>query len=517
MGPRLSIVVPALNEAAGIAAVLAELAPLRRAGHEVIVVDGSSHDGTADAARPHADVVLTAPRGRAKQMNAGAAAATGDILLFLHADTRLPADAVAAIAAALPVPDAGDRRRWGRFDVDIDGRPRVLRLVAAMMNLRSRLTGIATGDQGMFVTRALFAQAGGFPELPLMEDVALSRRLRDLAGRPACLAARVVTSGRRWEARGPWRTILLMWRLRFDYRRGVDPAALARRYAADAAAGSARAAPGSPCVRAPVLQIFVKAPAPGHVKTRLAASIGPDAAAALYARLVERALDAAVAARDRGTVGPLELWHAGSDAASSAVAASSAATASSASGGTSPPETTSTSAAASASGTAPAPLHPALTRWAARSGATLHPQQGNDLGARMQAALRSALDRGRPALLIGTDCPALDAAHLAAAADALRDHDAVFVPAEDGGYVLVGLARAVDAFEGIAWSAAGVMAATHARLAAAGASWRELPPLWDVDRPEDLRRLAALDPSFAPFTTAAGNAATPRAASDAAA
>jgi rSAM/selenodomain-associated transferase 2/rSAM/selenodomain-associated transferase 1 len=511
MGPRLSIVVPALNEAAGIAAMLAELAPLRRAGHEVIVVDGGSDDGTAKAARPHADVVLSAPRGRAQQMNAGAAAATGDVLLFLHADTRLPADAVAAIAAALPTPDAGDCPRWGRFDVDIDGRPRVLRLVAAMMNLRSRLTGIATGDQGMFVTRALFAQVGGFPELPLMEDVALSRRLRDLAGRPACLAARVVTSGRRWEARGPWRTILLMARLRFDYWRGVDPAKLARRYAGDAAAGSANVASDSLSVRAPILQIFVKAPVPGHVKTRLAASIGPDAAAALYARLVERALDAAVAARDRGAAGPLELWYAGSDAASFAAAASSA------SEGRSPPETTSTSVAASASGPAPAPLHPALTRWAARSGATLHPQRGDDLGARMQAALRSALDRGRPALLIGTDCPALDAAHLAAAADALRDHDAVFVPAEDGGYVLVGLARAVDAFEGIAWSGAGVMAATRARLAAAGASWRELPPLWDVDRAEDLRRLAALDPSFTPFTAGAGNAATPLAESDAAA
>ena len=368
------------------------------------------------------------------------------------------------------------------------------------MNLRSRLTGIATGDQGMFVTRALFAQAGGFPDLPLMEDVALSRRLRAHAGRPACLAARVVTSGRRWEARGPWRTIRLMWRLRFDYWRGVDPAELARRYAGDAAAGSARAIPGSLSVRAPVLQVFVKAPAPGQVKTRLAAAIGADAAARLYARLVERALDAAVAARERGVVGSLELWHAGSEAASSA------------SGEASNPERTPT--AASAGGPARARLHPALARWAARSGATLHAQQGPDLGARMQAALRSALDRGRPALLIGTDCPGLDAARLAAAAAALRRHDAVFVPAEDGGYVLVGLARDVDAFEGIAWSSAGVMAETRARLVAAGASWRELPSLWDVDRPEDLRRLAALDPSFVPFTAGAGSGAANRAESN---
>ena len=189
MKMRLSIVVPALNEAAGIVAALESLAPLRAAGHEVIVVDGGSADGTALAARPHADVVLTAPRGRATQMNAGAAAATGDVLLFLHADTRLPADAVAAIAAGAA--RAGCRRSSPamgtlRRRASTAGRA-VLRLVAAMMNLRSRLTGIATGDQGMFVTRALFDEAGGFPALPLMEDVALSRRLRDRspAGRRA--------------------------------------------------------------------------------------------------------------------------------------------------------------------------------------------------------------------------------------------------------------------------------------------------------------------------------------------
>ncbi|MBL8347391.1 MAG: TIGR04283 family arsenosugar biosynthesis glycosyltransferase [Rubrivivax sp.] len=221
---RLTIVVPALREAAGIAATLAALAPLRERGAEVIVVDGGSDDGTAEIAALAADRVLVAPRGRARQMNAGAAAARGDVLLFLHADTQLPPAADAHVRAALA---AGGR--WGRFDVRIEGRARVLRVVAVLMNWRSRLTGIATGDQALFVERALFDQLGGFADQPLMEDIELSRRLR-AHGAPACLRERVVTSGRRWEARGPWRTIFLMWRLRWRYWRGESPQALAEAY-----------------------------------------------------------------------------------------------------------------------------------------------------------------------------------------------------------------------------------------------------------------------------------------------
>lgn len=222
---KFSFIIPALNEADGIAATLDALQAWRALGHEVIVVDGGSRDATPALARPLADQVLAAPRGRAGQMNAGAAAARGDALVFLHADTRLP-------EAALEVIRGGLRQRlWGRFDVAIHGPARVLRLVAAMMNLRSRITGICTGDQALFVTRAAFQAAGGFPEQPLMEDIELSRRLKRL-GPPACPRVRVVTSGRRWEAHGVWRTILLMWRLRFDYWRGVPAEALAARYQA---------------------------------------------------------------------------------------------------------------------------------------------------------------------------------------------------------------------------------------------------------------------------------------------
>lgn len=216
----LSIIVPTLNEAAGIATALQRLAPLRHRGAEVIVADGGSTDGTVAIAQTLADGVLTAPRGRASQMNAGAAVARGDVLLFLHADTMLPDEADSLI---------DPRHRWGRFDVRIEGRHPFLSVVAAMMNLRSRITGVCTGDQAIFVRRKDFAEIEGYPDIPLMEDIALSKALRQRS-RPACISARVTTSGRRWESRGVLKTILLMWRLRFDYWRGVDPRELAIRY-----------------------------------------------------------------------------------------------------------------------------------------------------------------------------------------------------------------------------------------------------------------------------------------------
>jgi len=220
---RLTIVVPVLDEAAIIAAALKALAPLRARGAEVIVVDGGSGDDTVDLARPSADRVIAAPRGRGAPLNAGAALGSGDAIVFLHADTTLPENADRLIAAALA------RRAWGRFDLRIAGRHPLLAIVARMINWRSRLTGIATGDQAIFVTRAAFVAVGGFPDLPLMEDIAISRRLKRLC-RPFCIATPVVTSGRRWEHHGVIRTIVLMWRLRLAYYFGVAPARLALRY-----------------------------------------------------------------------------------------------------------------------------------------------------------------------------------------------------------------------------------------------------------------------------------------------
>lgn len=222
----LSIIIPTLNEARGIRATLESAQDCRQRGADIIVADGGSDDETVKIARPLADRVITAPRGRALQMNAGAAHAGGEILLFLHADCCLPAGADHAILDGL----TRARRNWGRFDVEITGHHPGLRVVASLMNARSRFSGIATGDQGMFVTRSLFDAAGRFPEIALMEDIELSRRLNGY-GRPLCLRHRVTASGRRWENQGVLRTILLMWRLRLAYWLGADPAKLASRYA----------------------------------------------------------------------------------------------------------------------------------------------------------------------------------------------------------------------------------------------------------------------------------------------
>jgi rSAM/selenodomain-associated transferase 2 len=220
----LSIVIPVLDEARGIAATLESLAGVRAAGAEVVVVDGGSRDETRGIAAKLADQVLDAPRGRAAQMNLGARQSRGDILLFLHADTLLPQDTVSLVNDALRPGIA-----WGRFDVAIAGGDPLFALVALLMNLRSRWTGIATGDQAIFVRREAFERVGGFAQIPLMEDVALCKALRRIS-RPACLRARVVTSGRRWERQGTLRTIFLMWRLRLAYALGADPHRLARRY-----------------------------------------------------------------------------------------------------------------------------------------------------------------------------------------------------------------------------------------------------------------------------------------------
>jgi rSAM/selenodomain-associated transferase 2 len=225
---KVSIVVPVFNEAMALPRLTKHLAALKATPNhdfELIFVDGGSTDDTVALLKHTGLRVIASPKGRAWQMNAGAAQTTGDVLLFLHADTQLPKNALAEIESKL----AGNIS-WGRFDVRIAGKPWMLGVVSRMMNWRSRLSGIATGDQAMFMTRASFQTIGGFPEQALMEDIEASHRLRRLS-RPACIATPVVTSGRRWEARGVWTTIFLMWRLRWAYWRGQNPQQLAELYA----------------------------------------------------------------------------------------------------------------------------------------------------------------------------------------------------------------------------------------------------------------------------------------------
>jgi rSAM/selenodomain-associated transferase 2 len=221
-----SIVIPILNEAAALPRLLEHMRSVgNQQGIEVLLVDGGSHDGSAAFARRSGFKVLECEPGRARQMNAGAAQAQGQLLVFLHADTRLPNVSIPDLLKRLEE----YRRSWGRFDVTIEGRSLWLPVVAFMMNLRSRVTGITTGDQCLFITREMFDKVGGFPDQPLMEDVEISARLKKLSP-PLCLRHKVVTSGRRWDERGAWRTIGLMWRLRWAYWRGESPSRLLARY-----------------------------------------------------------------------------------------------------------------------------------------------------------------------------------------------------------------------------------------------------------------------------------------------
>ncbi len=221
---RVSVVIPTLNEADTIERTLA---CVRQAGEcEIIIVDGGSDDGTLEIARKSADRVLSAQRGRACQMNAGAQVATGETILFLHADTLPPAGFPHLIEQALTDPDVVG----GRFDVDLDAPGWPFRMIGALMNFRSRLTHIATGDQGIFVRRETFESIGGYPELDIMEDLELSRQLKR-AGKVACLRNRVRTSARRWQKHGVTKTILIMWGLRLCHFFGIRPASLKAFYA----------------------------------------------------------------------------------------------------------------------------------------------------------------------------------------------------------------------------------------------------------------------------------------------
>ena len=434
---KLGIVMPVLQEGATLMQRLRALQPLRARGARMVVADGGSTDATWALARAHADLVLCAPRGRASQMNAGAQALLADpdidTLLFLHADTQLPDDADALIAQALAL-ERGASQVWGRFDVRIDGPHPLLRVVERMMNWRSRLSGIATGDQAMFVRRTAFEAVGGFPDMALMEDIALSAQLKRLSA-PVCVGVPVHTSARRWEKYGVLRTIGLMWRLRAAYFLGADPQALALRY------GYATA----PIVPAAAVAVLAKAPVPGLAKTRLAPALGLAGAARAQRGFTLDTLHCARAA----ALGPITLWC------------------------------------------APDAQHRFFR--AVRSQVdTCLAQPAGDLGARMGQAFQSHFTQKPhlPLLLVGTDCPALAPGHLQQAARALQDHDVVLIPAEDGGYVLIGMRCWVpQALEGITWSTDQVLLQTRQRLRVSGASWTELEALWDVDAPADWERL----------------------------
>ena len=230
---KVSVIIPVLNEQIAVQEMLPAMQWVRESGHELIVVDGGSTDDSLSLAKKYSDAVVISSRGRAAQMNAGAGSATGDVLLFLHIDTVLPLDGINKILTSLHSHNNQINGRvkevWGRFDVRLSGDHFMFRVIEFMMNWRSRVTGIATGDQAIFITKELFVKVGGYLEIPLMEDVEICRRLKKIR-KPVCIQDRVITSSRRWEVSGIYRTVFLMWRLRLSYWMGVDPVRLAKQY-----------------------------------------------------------------------------------------------------------------------------------------------------------------------------------------------------------------------------------------------------------------------------------------------
>jgi rSAM/selenodomain-associated transferase 2/rSAM/selenodomain-associated transferase 1 len=427
----ISIIIPVLNESAALAANLPMLQSWRQGGHELIVVDGGSSDESVSLCAGLVDHVLFAPPGRASQMNAGAKIASADVLLFLHIDTMLPAILPQDLLNSLA---NSKYRSWGRFDVRLSNSKWVFRLIETMINLRSRVTGIATGDQAIFVRRDVFEQIGGYAQIALMEDVKLCKTLLKSVGRPVCLRDRVQSSSRRWEKHGVVKTILLMWRLRLAYFLGASPADLHAQY-----------------YRRPVPDVrvlfFAKSPIAGKVKTRFIPTLGEQGALALHKQLITLTWQRVTAGSDLA----MELWL-------------------------------------SETGQEAWFAHVCNTR-------SIYVQQGNDLGQRMAHALNDALTRAELVLVIGADCASLDANYLQQAVSALRaGADLVIGPAEDGGYVLLGVKRQVPAgiFDNIDWGSDQVFSQTHKRLFESRVNWQQLPSRWDVDRPEDLMRLQSL-------------------------
>ncbi len=422
--PQCSIVVPVLNEAAILEQHLRLIRHWCR-GQELIVVDGGSCDSSAKIARQYADKVLLAPRGRARQMNRGAAAASTDRLLFLHCDSAPQFELNTLLTTE------GTTEGWGFCDAwPVPAGP-LLQWVGVMMNLRARLSHVATGDQLLFISRALFEHVGGFADMPLMEDVDICKRLRRLQ-KPLALGLRVETSSRRWQSRGTVRTIIQMWRLRLAFFCGATPVELARQYDAYAE-------------QLPLLLVqFAREPVAGKVKTRMQPHLSPDQAASLHAAMLLHTCDTLHSAR----LAPVQLWVAGNL------------------------------------------KHPVFQACQRYADVALQKQPFGDLGERMKAVFQLGLQRYQGVIIVGSDAPAIDGAYLRLAAAALTRADMVLGPAADGGYVLLGLrVMAAEIFEGIAWGTEQVLAQTLTIAEDLGLDVSLLPTLFDIDRPADLQHL----------------------------
>lgn len=440
-GPELSVVVPTLDEAEHLPGLLTDLQPIlggrRPGGVEVVVVDGGSSDETVALARKAGARTVLASSGRGRQLRAGADAAEGKWLFFVHADCRLDDEARSALDAFLSAADEDD---FAHFDFALDGDDFIHRFIEFGQDLRERWLSLVYGDQGLVVSRSLYEAAGGYPDWPLMEDVGIVRRLSE-KGRRVPLDARLVTSDRRYAEEGGigrWiRNVALM----SLFRLGVPPHRLARWYRPRR---GGRQPPSARRHEGPdrVVGVFAKAPVEGRVKTRLAADVGGPRAVEIYRAIGRSTLDAL-----RG--GSYRLIVFGSPA--------------------DPDSLTS------------------IADWLGRDGIEVRAQSDGDLGRRMAKATEDVLTEAAAVVIVGTDIPGIDEAIVTEAFRRLRDHDVVIGPATDGGYYLVGLSSPrPELFEGIEWSTSLVLPQTLDRIAGRGLSVALLEEKTDVDTVDDL-------------------------------
>lgn len=434
--PLLGVVIPTVNESESLPLLLSDLDQLT-VPHQVVVADGGSTDGTRAVAAAGGARTVDAPLGRARQMNAGASALETPWILFLHADSRLPEEARNALGTWLSV-SAPDQA--GHFGFSLQGPGWFWRFIELGQRLRERLSGLVYGDQGLVLSRDLFEAVGGFPDLPLMEDLEMVRLLRKHGGVQR-IPAPLPTSPRRYREGGRWRGWLRNTALVTLYLAGVSPKTLVRFYQARRQ-DARRPNPGTR-PRKPILLVFAKDPVPGRVKTRLAAEVGPDEAARIYRSLGRRVVD-----QVRG--GPYRTVVCFD-----------------------PPE-----------------ARTAVEEWLGTHGVEFHPQSPGNLGDRLEAAFRWAFQESDRVLVIGTDAPGVDAKGMEAALRTLDEADLALGPALDGGYYLLGLRDPTpELFREIPWSTAEVLEATRARARELGLEEVLLPPLRDVDTREDLMRL----------------------------
>jgi len=425
---KISFIIPTLNEAEHISSTLDQLQALRKRGHEVILSDGGSHDETLSLSKDKVDHHINAAPGRACQMNDGAKVASGELFCFLHADTNTPENIDELILEGLSKTNSN---HWGFFKIKLSGCNWQFRIIEWLINKRSCLTHVATGDQAIFIDKQSFNNLNGFSNIPLMEDIEISKRLRKISCPVCIIKTPLITSSRRWEKHGIISTVLLMWQLRLRYFFGASPSDLIKTYK-----------PHNPINNQIKQQliIFIKAPVPGYCKTRLTPYLSPEEASEFYKTLVTNCFN------NIKTINNTDI----------------------------------------SIFTYPDINNPFIKSLSHKYATTCHIQSGENLGERMFNALDKSLQTYDRCVLIGTDCPVLDQSYLEQAFKALYQHDMVLGPANDGGYVLIGASKTeASLFNNINWGTDSVLKQSLHNANKAAYKTHLLDTLWDVDTPED--------------------------------